>query len=77
MIKQDESIDYDKFSIKIIKMINNSNNKFVIDKDPLNNDVNYLNNIKHYSYNDSPISIKSRYYKTNNIINDKENDNQN
>lgn len=62
--KQEQSIDYDKCSIRIIKTNNNNNNLL---KYKGNNNLNY----KSYSYDYSPIrSIKSRYYSNNSNTND-------
>lgn len=61
--KQEQSIDYDKCSIRIIKTNNNNN----LLKSKGKNNLNY----KSYSYDYSPIrSIKSRYYTNNSNTND-------
>jgi hypothetical protein len=67
-IQKEKSIDYNKYSIKII----NTNNKFSIRKDMNNEDKN-IKDKNYSSYYDSPIRIKSRYY-SNNIINDEKED---
>ena len=66
--QKEKSIDYDKYSIKII----NTNNKFSIRKD-INNEDKNINDKNYCSCCDSPIRIKSRYYNTN-IINDEKED---
>ena len=66
--KRENSIDYDKFSIKVIKT-NINNNQFSIGKFITDEYKKNKNNNKNYSYYDSPIRIKSRYF-SNNIINE-------
>ena len=61
--KKEKSLDYDKYSIKIIKTYNNNG---------LINSNNTTNNDDIYSYDDSPIHIRSRYFNSN-IINDENN----
>ena len=66
-IQKEKSIDYNKYSIKII----NTNNKFSIRKN-LNNEDKNIKDKNYCSCCDSPIRIKSRYYNTNIIKDEKE-----
>ena len=62
---RENSIDYDKYSIKVIKT-NTNNNQLSIGKF-INDEYKKNNDNKNYSYYDSPIRISSRYF-SNNII---------
>ena len=67
MNKKEKSIDYDKFSIKIIKTYNNNG--------LINSNNNDDNNICSYD-DDSSLRIRSRYFNAN-IINDEKSNNDN